>query len=189
MDEYPKLPEHYVKRTIADMLPDDICYPDSETMIVDHKTLQPYFNRYTPISVNDKEPSRILGHYGLMRVLQDTPECSFDGYIVDMRYVKSDNIVQDDFTPSADDDYDTIQELEKDRKEFISPIGIIALDGATREIVLLGAPALHDELRYLAAFTDSIREKMNERTSRKSNRIIKPAAHSESTQNKPVKKD
>lgn len=165
MTEFPALPEHYIKRIVSNMLPDDIYYLDSETMAVDRQTLRPFFNKYTPVSIDDRQPNRLIGRYGLMRVFDNRSTPPIDGYVVDMRFIDSDEIEQDDLMPPEDADYDTKQELAYEYKDYISPLGILACAATTNQEILLGDESIRPYLLHLCTNTDQIHERIASRPS------------------------
>ena len=183
MDKFPTLPEHYIKRIVGDMLPDDIYYLKSETLCVDRQTLQPYFNKYTPITPYDAEPQRLVGRYGLMRVFSEDPSNSVDGYVIDMRFIDHYEVEQDDVTPPADASLAVIEELESERKDLLSPLAILVNDENMSKEIFLGPESLYPYLLHLCERSDEIHERIALRSSKRDKLSPKARDHKRITQN------
>jgi hypothetical protein len=173
MSNFPTLPEHYVKRVIGDMLPEDIYYLQSDKLVVDRQTLQPYFDKYTPITPYDANPSRLVGRFGIMRVFDDSATNPLDGYVIDLRFIDSYEIEQDDITPREDASQSVIDELESDRLYYASPLGILANEEDMSQEILLGHESIHPHLLHLCERSNELHEKIAARSSRPSNSAAK----------------
>jgi hypothetical protein len=163
MNELPQIPSYYVKTTVEKMYPGDIYYPLAEILQVDRITHQPHINKYESLANEDQRPKRLVGRFGLMRVLEETASGLTDGYIIDIRPIDFSEIEQDDFTPLPEDDYDTIQRIEEDKQNFMSPLGIIASDRAVEHTLYLGDQTLLSHMKYLAEYTDDLKDMSDQR--------------------------
>lgn len=170
MNEFPKMPSHYIKSTINDMFPGDIYYPHAEILRIDRITKQPHLDKYEHVSLHDLYPTQLIGRFGLMRVFEERDSGILDGYIIDIRPVDFGMITleQDDFTPGPDDSYDTIEAMNEDRKDYISPLAIIAYgsQAAEENVLLLGDPSLESHMVHLINHSNDLMNQANLRAGR-----------------------
>jgi hypothetical protein len=177
MNEFPRLPEHYVRRTIADIGPEEPYYLKTEdNLFVDRTTLQPYLSKDTPVTAYEKSPSSLNGRFGIMRIIGQTAGKLIDGYVIDMRFVDDNDIVQDDITPNHDDSYDIVKQKEEESTDLISPIGLIVNDSESANETLLGSEPILPYLLLLCEKTDEIHERIASRpTPKRSRRPLPPS--------------
>lgn len=151
------LPEHYVQRTIQNMLPGDIAYPMAEDALrVDDKTLEPRIDKFCPITPKDKTPRRFADRCGIMRIVGSS--FGNDGaYLIDIRHLDDYSIEQDTITPDPEDSYSVKEELSEDSKNLVTPLGYIAYDATGNDQLLICSNELvRPELMYLADHTDQL---------------------------------
>ncbi len=164
MDTFPILPDHYVTRTVNDMNEGEICYILSKYLLVDYKTHQPYIDKYVPITIDDSEPTRLLGRLGVMRVFAGKllESVATDGYIIDVRMLDEYDVVPDTLHPDEDDSPDRVSQLNDNMKNLIAPIGIIAVDEDGKEQTYVNDAALHGPIMTLLDHTDELQAKLTQ---------------------------
>lgn len=156
MNERPVLPSHYARLTVSDIAPGEIYYPKQNILEMDDATKEVFIHKYTELNESTKQPKKLIGRIGIMRILSSTADLQIlDGVVIDARHARSSNIRTELYYP-----FDPTNEEEKLncddlRMACIQPLAIIALN-EDNEPVFSGDETLIDHTNELQQKTDEL---------------------------------
>lgn len=174
--ETPRLPEHYkVRKDIEGLMPGEIVFPYHGLISFDSHTDQLFINTKARLSETDCEPGSDLatsGRIAVMRVYKPGEKGVIDGYVADLRYLKSGQLSSGIHTREVSSDED-VNSVELTSHTTVPLLGAALID-IYGQTFLDGSPEVSAELDTLMSEFDEKRKVVKALPSR--SKTTKPEA-------------
>ena len=161
----PRLPEHYKKRRMIDMWPDETVHLYSGAVVADKDTGYLFINRHNTLEEDAAAPTYYGNRVGIMRIYAPVDGELKDGFIADLRFAVGGHISEQMVTaPEAANEFDkkmVEQQIEEHKFEPLLAAIVLNIDGEEQYI---GDPSLVPSLARLRGIVESIRGQKPEAT-------------------------
>jgi len=178
MSEIARISPRHARRTIGDLLPDEVVFLDNA--VADHETRNPPFSYdqvssevfvYKSVLVDRDaaEPETLVGRVALMRIVLATENgIMLEGFVADIRHVEDAIEPADYEKDNMPDDVEDASYWMDDLKDRIAVLAVAEL-GDDDEAVMNGDERAFVALSYLIEATDALAKKVGGDTSTEGN--------------------